>query len=77
MNKQWIGCAQDNFHKGRPAGLKPEMIVLHNLDGSLADANARYSRPGSLVSMHYAVGITAAKLVSMLMNKIRLTMPVW
>src|SRR5512137_1050190 len=56
MDKQWIGCAPDNFRKGRPAGLKPEMIVLHTLDGSLADADVRYSRPGVLMSVHYAVG---------------------
>ncbi|OAI05624.1 hypothetical protein A1353_10640 [Methylomonas methanica] len=56
MDKQWIGCAQDNFRVGRPAGFKPDIIVLHSADGSLADASMRYNKPGALQSMHYAIG---------------------
>lgn len=56
MEKKWIGCAQDNFRKGRPAGFKPDMIVLRSLDGSLANAVTRFNSPGILVSVHYAVG---------------------
>lgn len=58
MAKQWMGCANDNFERGRPPGLKPEMIVLHIFNGSLADADARFDQPGQKVSAHYAVGQT-------------------
>ncbi|OAI02259.1 N-acetylmuramoyl-L-alanine amidase [Methylomonas methanica] len=56
MDKQWIGCAQGNFRTGRPAGFKPDIIVLHSADGSLADASMRYNKSGALQSMHYAIG---------------------
>ncbi|MCQ8116593.1 N-acetylmuramoyl-L-alanine amidase [Methylomonas rosea] len=56
MDKQWIGCAQGNFRAGRPAGFKPDIIVLHSADGSLAEASMRYNKPGALQSMHYAIG---------------------
>lgn len=56
MNKKWIGAAPGNFQTGRAAGMKPEMIVLHSLNGTLADGAARYNRPGTGLSSHYAVG---------------------
>ncbi|AMK75169.1 MULTISPECIES: N-acetylmuramoyl-L-alanine amidase [Methylomonas] len=56
MDKQWIGCAQGNFRVGRPAGFKPDIIVLHSADGSLAEAGMRYKKSGALQSMHYAIG---------------------
>jgi len=56
MEKQWIGCIQGNFRSGRPAGFKPEIIVLHSADGSLAEADILYNRPDALQSMHYAIG---------------------
>jgi N-acetyl-anhydromuramyl-L-alanine amidase AmpD len=56
MEKQWIGCAPGNFRIGRPAGFKPDIIVLHSADGSLANAGMRYNKSGALQSMHYAIG---------------------
>lgn len=56
MDKKWIGAATANFRPGRAAGMKPEIIVLHSLNGSLADGNARFNNPGSGLSSHYAVG---------------------
>jgi N-acetyl-anhydromuramyl-L-alanine amidase AmpD len=56
MEKQWIGCGADNFRQGRPAGLRPEMIVLHRLGGTLRAAAARFSKAGAALSAHYAVG---------------------
>lgn len=56
MKKQWVGCAPSNFRRGRPTGMKPEMIVLHTLKTSLTEADARFASSGSLVSAHYAVG---------------------
>jgi N-acetyl-anhydromuramyl-L-alanine amidase AmpD len=56
MEKQWIGCASDNFRIGRPAGLRPEIIVLHRIEGTLRDAAARFSKVGAALSAHYAVG---------------------
>lgn len=57
MGTTWIGCASDNFRKDRPIGMKPEILVLHTCDGSLADAAARCNRPGTNLSAHYAVGL--------------------
>lgn len=57
METTWIGCAPENFRKDRPSGMKPELIVLHSLDGNLADAEARFSRNGTNLSAHYAVGV--------------------
>ncbi|MBD9357070.1 N-acetylmuramoyl-L-alanine amidase [Methylomonas albis] len=56
MDKKWIGCAPGNCRVGRPAGFKPDIIVLHSADGSLADASVRYNKSGALQSMHYAIG---------------------
>ncbi|PKD37957.1 hypothetical protein CWO84_22155 [Methylomonas sp. Kb3] len=55
MEKQWIGCAPGNFRTGRPAGFKPEIIVLHTTDGSLTNAAMCYNKPGTLQSVHYAI----------------------
>jgi N-acetyl-anhydromuramyl-L-alanine amidase AmpD len=56
MDRKWIGAADGNFRAGRPAGTKPEIVVLHTIDGSLADAASRYNSAGTSVSTHYAVG---------------------
>jgi N-acetyl-anhydromuramyl-L-alanine amidase AmpD len=56
MDRKWIGAAAGNFRVGRPAGMKPEIIVLHTINGSLADAASRYNSAGTSVSSHYAVG---------------------
>ncbi|MBD9363368.1 N-acetylmuramoyl-L-alanine amidase [Methylomonas fluvii] len=56
MDKQWIGCAPGNFRIGRPAGFKPEIIVLHTIDSSLENAAICYNKPGTLQSVHYAIG---------------------
>jgi hypothetical protein len=50
MEKQWIGCAAGNFRQGRPAGLKPEIIVRHRLEGTLRDAAARFSKVGAALN---------------------------
>ncbi|HEY8097194.1 MAG TPA: N-acetylmuramoyl-L-alanine amidase, partial [Methylobacter sp.] len=55
MEKKWIGCTPDNFRKGRPAGLKPDIIVLHSLEGSLTNADTRCNSSGVLMSLHYAM----------------------
>lgn len=56
MDKKWIGAAAGNFKTGRAAGMKPEIIVLHSLNGSLAAGDARFASPGTGLSSHYAVG---------------------
>jgi N-acetyl-anhydromuramyl-L-alanine amidase AmpD len=56
MDRKWIGAAAGNFRPGRPAGLKPEIIVLHTVDGTLAEAASRYNNGATPVSTHYAVG---------------------
>lgn len=55
MQKEWIGCAPKNFHKGR-SGFKPEAIVIHVICGSLKSCVNHFLDPHSSVSAHYGVG---------------------
>ena len=45
-----------NFITGR-GGFKPEIIVLHIMDGTLAGTDSWFSTPTSKVSSHYGVGL--------------------
>ncbi len=56
MDNQWIGCGPSNFRAGRPAGMKPELIVVHTLGGTLQEGASRFHRAETPVSAHYAVG---------------------
>jgi len=56
MEKKWIGCAAVNFRPGRPKGLKPEAIVIHIMEGSLAGTDLWFNDPKAQVSAHYGVG---------------------
>ena len=51
--KQWIGCATENFLKGRQ-GHKPEAVVLHGI-ASLDAADRLFADPSSAQSCHYAL----------------------
>ena len=55
MERQWIGCAAENFHKGRH-GLEPRAIVIHIIVGSLESAGVTFRDARSSVSAHYGVG---------------------
>jgi len=44
-----------NFKKGRN-GYKPEIIVIHIMDGSLIGTDAWFANPRSEVSSHYGIG---------------------
>jgi N-acetylmuramoyl-L-alanine amidase len=52
----WIGCASTNFRVGRAGNYKPEAIVIHISEGTLASADAWFQNPKALVSAHYCVG---------------------
>ncbi len=52
---EFIGCSTSNFCKGRPFGFRPEAIVLHIMDSSLADGEAVFRNPASCKSAHYGV----------------------
>ncbi|MEQ1887366.1 MAG: peptidoglycan recognition family protein [Bryobacteraceae bacterium] len=54
MNIQWIGCASTNFRAGR-GKYRPEAIVIHISEGSLASADAWFQNPKASVSAHYCV----------------------
>lgn len=56
MQKNWIGCAPQNFRVSRPQGLQPEAIVIHIAEGSLAGTIAHFHNPNAGVSAHYLVG---------------------
>ncbi len=56
MHKQFVGCAEANFLKGRANGIKPEAIVIHIISGSLESAKAQFADPASQLSAHYGVG---------------------
>jgi N-acetyl-anhydromuramyl-L-alanine amidase AmpD len=55
MQRDWIGCAADNFRKGRH-GFEPRAIVIHIIVGSLESAGMTFRDPRSSVSAHYGVG---------------------
>jgi hypothetical protein len=52
-----IGCAAQNFQKGRPSHLQVEAIVIHLIDGSQTDADGNFLSPASKLkrSAHYSV----------------------
>jgi N-acetyl-anhydromuramyl-L-alanine amidase AmpD len=52
-----IGCAAENFRKGRPTHLQIEAVVIHLIDGSQADADATFlsTALGPQRSAHYSV----------------------
>jgi len=52
---QWIGCAAENFRKGRH-GQEPKAIVIHIIVGSLEAADLTFKDSRSSVSAHYGVG---------------------
>ncbi len=62
MHKQFVGCAEANFVKGRANGMKPEAIVIHIISGSLESAKAQFADPASQLSAHYGVGRDGAVL---------------
>jgi N-acetylmuramoyl-L-alanine amidase len=55
MQREWIGCAADNYRKGRH-GFEPGAIVIHIIVGSLENAGLTFRGPRSAVSAHYGVG---------------------
>src|SRR5258708_4901619 len=55
MEKTRIVCAQSNFMKGRPAGFRPEAIVLHGGEGAAEEIRARFLDAGMATSAHYVV----------------------
>jgi N-acetyl-anhydromuramyl-L-alanine amidase AmpD len=56
MNAIWKGAHSSNFRAGRPNGHKPEAIVIHIMDGSLAGTDAWFNDRTSGVSAHYGIG---------------------
>ena len=54
MLKQWLGCAPENFSKGRK-GHQPGAIVIHAYP-SLRAAEALFANPKASESCHYVVG---------------------
>jgi|SRR5277367_11513 len=53
----WIGCPQNNFHRGR-AGYRPEAIVIHIMDGSFAAGESVFADPRTQKSAHYGLSRT-------------------
>lgn len=56
MPVTFIGSATSNFRVGRPAGFRPEAIVLHRTGGSRTFWRSRFNTSGATVSAHYVVG---------------------
>jgi N-acetylmuramoyl-L-alanine amidase len=52
---RWIGCHARNFDRQR-GGIRPEAVVLHIAEGTLAGMDAWFSNPASGVSAHFGVG---------------------
>lgn len=62
MEVTWIGCAAGNFSPGR-AGHKPDLIVIHLMDGTLQGTDTWFLTPPSernngdfASSAHYGIG---------------------
>jgi hypothetical protein len=55
MDKIQIPCVADNFLTGRPAGSRPEAIVLHRSGGSAEEIRARFLDRTTATSAHYVV----------------------
>ena len=56
MPVTFIGSATTNFRVGRPAGFRPEAIVLHRTGGSRAFWRSRFNTAAATISAHYVVG---------------------
>src|SRR5688500_10915140 len=56
MPLTFIGSTVTNFRTGRPAGFRPEAIVLHRTGGSREFWRSRVDTAGSTISAHYIVG---------------------
>lgn len=52
----WKGAHPQNFRSGRPLGFRPEAIVVHIMDGSLAGTDSWFNDRRSGVSAHYGIG---------------------
>lgn len=57
LNIHQIGCASQNFRRGRPEHLQIEAVVIHLIDGSQAGADAVFCSPDLAVkrSAHYSI----------------------
>lgn len=58
--KQWIGCPDSNFHRGRPFGLRPEAVVVHIMDGSFEAGESVFRNPNTQKSAHYGISRVGA-----------------
>jgi N-acetylmuramoyl-L-alanine amidase len=56
MSAIWKGAYSGNFRAGRPAGQRPEAIVIHVMDGTLTGTDSWFNDPHASVSAHYGVG---------------------
>lgn len=56
MATVWIGCAAGNFRAGRPGSFRPEAIVIHIMEGSLAGTDSWFNDNRAQVSAHYGIG---------------------
>jgi hypothetical protein len=52
----WKGAHPGNFRSGRPAGQRPEAIVIHIMDGTLVGTDSWFNDRRSGVSAHYGIG---------------------
>jgi N-acetylmuramoyl-L-alanine amidase len=51
----WAGAAAGNFSPGRPAGFRPEAIVIHVMDGTFAGTRAWFNNVHAKVSAHFGI----------------------
>lgn len=58
MEVKWIGCPDSNFRKARPAGHRPEAIVVHIMDGSFSAGESVFLNAATQKSAHYGISTT-------------------
>lgn len=54
MNITWIGCNSNNYMKGRD-GKKPEVVIIHWINGSLASCDSTFQNSDRKASAHYGI----------------------
>jgi N-acetylmuramoyl-L-alanine amidase len=55
LSIHWVGAHDANRRKGRQ-GFRPEAIVVHIMEGTLAGTRSWFNNPESRVSAHYGIG---------------------
>jgi N-acetyl-anhydromuramyl-L-alanine amidase AmpD len=57
IKPRWIGAHENNFRTGRHNDMKPDMIVIHVIEGTLKSCDNWFNNGDAGVSAHYGIGL--------------------